>query len=242
MRYRINLSYNGTNYHGWQVQPNALTVQEVLNRALSMLLKENIETLGAGRTDTGVHASFYTAHFDCVNQISDIENFVFKLNRFLPWDIAVFDIQQVGGDFNARFSAKSRTYKYYIHQRKDVFLNGASWFYPYYLDVELMNEGCKILKETTDFESFCKVGADNKTTICDLKEAFFIKDDHKIIFTVKADRFLRNMVRALVGTLTDLGSKRMTKEDLREIISAKNRSKAGQSVPACGLYLVDIEY
>ncbi|MBQ3656369.1 MAG: tRNA pseudouridine(38-40) synthase TruA [Bacteroidales bacterium] len=242
MRYRINLSYNGTNYHGWQLQPNAVTVQEVLNNSLSMLLKENIETLGAGRTDTGVHASYFTAHFDCVTEISDTEKFVFKLNRFLPKDIAVFDIEKVSEDFNARFSAKSRTYKYYIHQKKDVFLNGSSWFYPYKLDVELMNSGCEILKQTTDFESFCKAGADNKTTICDLKEAFFVRDGHKIIFTVKADRFLRNMVRALVGTLTELGTLKMTIKDFAGVITAKNRSKAGQSVPACGLYLVDIEY
>jgi tRNA pseudouridine38-40 synthase len=242
MRYKINLSYNGKNYHGWQLQPNAVTVQEVLNRALTLLLKEKIETLGAGRTDTGVHARFYTAHFDCEGGISDIKGFVFKLNRFLPKDIAVFDIEKTDESFNARFSAKSRTYKYYIHQGKDVFADGFSWFYPYKLDVQLMNEGCGILKETKDFESFCKTGADSKTTICNLQEAYFSKEGNKIIFTVKADRFLRNMVRALVGTLTDLGTGRITLEDLRRIINAKNRCKAGQSVPACGLYLVDIEY
>lgn len=242
MRYKITFSYCGTAYHGWQKQPNAVSVQEVLDRSLSLLLKENIETLGAGRTDTGVHATFFCAHFDCGKCIEDSKSFVGKLNRFLPKDIAVFNLEEVSEDFNARFSAKSRTYKYFLHTEKDVFLNERSWYFPYPIDLNLMNQGCEILKQTTDFQSFCKAGADNKTTICDLKEAFFVREGHKIIFTVKADRFLRNMVRALVGTLTDLGSDRMTLKDLQKIINAKNRSKAGQSVPACGLYLVDIEY
>ena len=242
MRYKITLSYNGKNYHGWQLQPNALTVQEVLDKGLSVLLKEKIETLGAGRTDAGVHAAFFAAHFDCKEEISDTKYFVFKLNRFLPEDIAVFDVEKVSESFHARFSALSRTYKYLIHTQKDVFLNGSSWFFPRPLDLDLMNEGCKILLKTNDFASFCKAGADNKTTICDLKEAYFEVEGHKITFTVKADRFLRNMVRALVGTLTDLGSGKITLEGLKAVINAKNRSNAGQSVPACGLSLVGIEY
>ena len=242
MRYKITLSYNGKNYHGWQLQPNAVTVQEVLDKALTTLLKENISTLGAGRTDTGVHAAFFAAHFDCTKEISDTDYLVYKLNRFLPSDIAVFGVEKVTEDFNARFSAKSRTYKYLIHLRKDVFLNESSWFFPQDLDIDLMQKGCEILKQNDDFASFCKAGADNKTTICKLYEAFFIKDGHKIVFTVKADRFLRNMVRALVGTLTDLGSKKITLEEFSNIIKAKNRTKAGQSVPAHALSLVGIEY
>ena len=242
MRYKITLSYNGANYHGWQKQPNAVTVQEVLDNSLSMLLKEKIDSLGAGRTDTGVHAEFFCAHFDCENKIQDLDKLVVKLNSFLPNDISIFSIEETSENFNARFSAKSRTYKYYLHTRKDVFLYQRSWYFPYKLDFQIMNQGCEILKQTKDFQSFCKAGADNKTTICDLKEAFFSQDRHKIIFTVKADRFLRNMVRALVGTLTDLGSKKISLEQFYEIINTKNRCKAGQSAPACGLYLVDIEY
>lgn len=242
MRYKITLSYNGKNYHGWQLQPNALTVQEVLDKALSMLLKEKISTLGAGRTDTGVHAAFFVAHFDTQNEISDLEYLVYKLNRFLPDDIAIFSIEKVSEDFNARFSAKSRTYKYLIHLKKDVFLKESSWFFPQDLDLDLMQKGCEILKQTEDFASFCKAGADNKTTICKLYQADFVKEGHKIVFTVKADRFLRNMVRALVGTLTDLGAKKISLEKFQEIINAKSRTKAGQSVPAHALSLTDIEY
>lgn len=242
MRYKITLAYNGKNYHGWQVQPNAITVQEVLNKCLSTLLRQDIETLGAGRTDTGVHSSFYVAHFDCDSEIPQPDQLVRKINKFLPQDIAVFGIEPVPDDFNARFSAKSRTYKYLIHTFKDPFLNESSWFFPYKLDVDIMNKGCELLLKTKDFASFCKAGADSATTICDLVECNFVQEGHRIVFNVKADRFLRNMVRALVGTLTDLGTGKISLSDLQDIIDSKSRSAAGQSVPAHGLSLVDIGY
>ena len=242
MRYKISLAYNGDKYHGWQVQPNALTVQEVLDKCLATLLHVPVETVGCGRTDAGVHAADFVAHFDCEVAGADEARFVGKLNRFLPQDIVVFGISVVDDDFNARFSAKSRTYKYLIHTRKDPFLNDCSWFFPYKLDVPLMNEGCRILMQFTDFASFCKTGGDNGTTICHLTEAQFVEDGHKIVFTISADRFLRNMVRAVVGTLTDLGSGRITLDDLVKIIESKNRCSAGQSVPAKALSLVSVKY
>ena len=242
MRYKISLAYNGDRYHGWQVQPNAVTVQEVLDKCLATLLHVPVETVGCGRTDAGVHAADFVAHFDCEVAGADDERFVGKLNRFLPQDIVVFRITVVDDDFNARFSAKSRTYKYLIHTRKDPFLNGCSWYYPHGLDVPLMNEGCKILMQHTDFASFCKTGGDNGTTICHLAEAQFVEDGHKIVFTITADRFLRNMVRAVVGTLTDLGNGRISLVDLQKIIESKNRCSAGQSVPAKALSLVNVKY
>ncbi len=244
MRYKIELAYNGSRYHGWQIQPNAITVQEVLNKCLSLMLKTPIETLGCGRTDTGVHASHFVAHFDFVSADTGIFTpaFLQKLNKFLPPDIVVFSIIAANGDFNARFSARSRTYKYLIHTRKDPFINESSWFFPYKLDVDLMNEGARVLMEYDDFASFCKAGADNGTTICKLMECNFVKEGHRITFTIKADRFLRNMVRAVTGTLTDLGTGKITIADLRKILESKNRSNAGQSVPAHGLSLVYVEY
>jgi tRNA pseudouridine38-40 synthase len=242
MRYKIEMAYNGTNYHGWQVQPNAITVQEVINKCLSMLLHVPVETIGCGRTDTGVHASYFVVHFDCdVQGICD-PFFVGKLNRFLPQDIVVFGISVVDNDFSARFSARSRTYKYLIHTRKDPFLNDCSWYYPHGLDVDLMNRGCDILMRHSDFASFCKSGGDNGTTICRLMKAVFVEEGHRITFTIKADRFLRNMVRAIVGTLVDVGNGRITLEELEKILLSKNRSSAGQSVPAKALTLVDVEY
>ncbi|MCQ2250532.1 MAG: tRNA pseudouridine(38-40) synthase TruA [Bacteroidales bacterium] len=244
MRYKIELAYNGKNYHGWQVQPNAITVQEVLNRCLTTLLRQPIETLGCGRTDTGVHASHFVAHFDCQSADAALisQPFLQKLNKFLPPDIVVFSIEQAADDFNARFDAKSRTYKYLIHTRKDPFIGESSWFFPYKLDLDLMNQGAKILMEYSDFASFCKAGADNGTTICKLMECNFVQEGHRITFTIKADRFLRNMVRAVTGTLTDLGTGKITIADLRKILESKNRSSAGQSVPAHGLSLVYVEY
>ncbi len=244
MRYKIEMAYNGSRYHGWQIQPNAITVQEVLNKCLSLMLKTPIETLGCGRTDTGVHASHFVAHFDYIAADGEIFTpaFLQKLNKFLPPDIVVFSIIAADGDFNARFSAKSRTYKYLIHTRKDPFIGESSWFFPYKLDLDLMNQGAKVLMEYSDFASFCKAGADNGTTICKLMECNFVQEGHRITFTIKADRFLRNMVRAVTGTLTDLGTGKITLADLRKILESKNRSSAGQSVPAHGLSLVYVEY
>ncbi|MGM0408585.1 MAG: tRNA pseudouridine(38-40) synthase TruA [Bacteroidota bacterium] len=242
-RYFIQLSYKGTNYHGWQIQPNANTVQEVLTKALSTILREDISITGAGRTDTGVHASFYVAHFNCSKKNLDKDlKLVFKINNFLPKDIAIFRIISVNAEANARFDATERTYRYYVHQRKDAFINQTSWYLPIKLDVDLMNKAARFLLEYDDFTSFSKLNTDVKTNICHISEARWTKDDYKLIFTIKADRFLRNMVRAIVGTLTDIGKKKITLDEFKQIIDNKNRSDAGASVPAHGLFLEDIRY
>ena len=243
MRYRIDLAYNGENYHGWQTQPNAPTVQETLERAFSLILRQNTSITGCGRTDTGVHAEYYVAHFDTYD-IKDkkLGDLVHKMNSFLPKDIAIYNIEPVDDSFNARFSAVSRSYRYLIHTRKDPFLDRSSWLVPYPLDIEKMNQGCEILKRYTDFASFCKAGSDNKTTICHISSAQWTQNGHRIVFEITADRFLRNMVRAIVGTMVDLGMGKTTLEGVEDIIKSHKRISAGQSVPAKGLSLVDIRY
>jgi tRNA pseudouridine38-40 synthase len=242
-RYFVQLSYKGTNYHGWQVQPNALTVQEVLTKAFSTILREDISLIGAGRTDTGVHARFFVAHFNSNQQELDKDlKLIFKLNSFLPRDIAIFRIVKVNPEAHARFDAMERTYRYYIHQRKDVFLNNFSWYLPVDLNVEMMNKAARILLQYEDFTSFSKVKTDVKTNICKIQEAKWSKDDYRLIFTIRADRFLRNMVRAIVGTLVDVGKENITLEDFKKIIENRNRAEAGTSVAAHGLFLEDIRY
>jgi tRNA pseudouridine38-40 synthase len=241
MRYFIKFSYNGTNYHGWQMQPNAISVQEVLNKALSTILNYNVDCMGAGRTDTGVHAREMFAHFDYNLQI-DVENTIHKLNSFLPKDIVVFDIIEVHEEAHARFDAKKRTYKYYINSYKNAFLNDQSWYYHQKLDLDLMNEACKILLNHTNFEAFSKVNTDVNTFDCKIYDAFWTQSNNQIIFTISADRFLRNMVRAIVGTIIYVGLNKITLHDFNEIIESKNRNNAGFSVPAHGLYLTKIEY
>lgn len=242
MRYKLALAYNGENYHGWQTQPNAPTVQETLERAFSVVLRQNISITGCGRTDTGVHAEFYVAHFDTYDINGKIGDLVHKMNSFLPKDIAIYNIEPVGDDFNARFSAVKRSYRYWIHTRKDPFLDRSSWLVPYPIDIEKMNQGCEILKRYTDFASFCKVGSDNKTTICHISSAQWTQDAHRIKFEITADRFLRNMVRAIVGTMVDLGLGKTTLADFEDIIKSHKRSSAGQSVPAKGLSLIEVGY
>ena len=242
MRYKLALAYNGENYHGWQTQPNAPTVQETLERAFSVVLRQNISITGCGRTDTGVHAEFYVAHFDTYDINGKIGDLIHKMNSFLPKDIAIYSIEPVGDDFNARFSAVKRSYRYWIHTRKDPFLDRSSWLVPYPIDIEKMNQGCEILKRYTDFASFCKAGSDNKTTICHISSAQWTQDAHRIKFEITADRFLRNMVRAIVGTMVDLGLGKTSLADFEDIIKSHKRSSAGQSVPAKGLALVDIRY
>lgn len=242
MRYKLTLAYNGENYHGWQTQPNAPTVQETLERAFSLILRQNTSITGCGRTDTGVHAEYYVAHFDTYDINGKIGDLVHKMNSFLPKDIAIYNIEPVGDDFNARFSAVKRSYRYWIHTRKDPFLDRSSWLVPYPIDIEIMNQGCEILKRYTDFASFCKAGSDNKTTICHISSAQWTQDGHRIKFEITADRFLRNMVRAIVGTMVDLGLGKTTLADFEDIIKSHKRSSAGQSVPAKGLALVDIRY
>ena len=241
MRYFIKLAYKGTNYFGWQYQPDAISVQETLNKALSTLLKTNIDILGAGRTDSGVHAKEMSAHFDYETEI-DTKKIVYKLNSFLPKDIAIFDLIKVHDDAHARFDATKRTYEYHIHTKKNAFESDDSWYYSLPLDVEKMNEACKILFEYIDFECFSKTHTDVNTFNCKIFEANWKQNEDKLVFTIAADRFLRNMVRAIVGTMINIGSGKVSLNDFRKIIESKNRSKAGFSVPAHGLYLTKIEY
>lgn len=252
MRYFIRLSYDGTGYHGWQVQPNGVSVQEVLQKALSTLLRQPTEVTGAGRTDAGVHASMMVAHFDwpadhegegCEEMPLDCTQLTYKLNRLLPPDVAVQAVRPVGPEMHARFSATRRTYHYYIHTRKDPFLRGYSWQVNVPLDFALMNEAAQVLLEYSDFTSFSKTGTDVKTNICQLTEARWEQlKPGEWRFTVSANRFLRNMVRAIVGTLVEVGRHRMTISQMRHAIEAKDRQRAGESVPGHALYLTNIEY
>ena len=241
MRYFLELSYNGKAYHGWQIQPNAISVQEILEKALSTILKIKISTMGAGRTDAGVHASQMFAHFDFDNKIES-KDLVYKLNSFLPKDISVISIFEVKPEMHARFYATSRTYHYKISTSKNVFDYDFAYQVQLPLDVEAMNEACKILFQYKDFQCFSKSNTDVKTYNCDIKEAYWTNKEDQLIFVITADRFLRNMVRAIVGTMVNIGLGKLKPEDLHQIITSKNRSEAGFSVPAHGLYLVEIVY
>jgi tRNA pseudouridine38-40 synthase len=242
-RYFIFISYKGTSYHGWQLQPNAVTVQKILDEALSTILEEKILTTGAGRTDTGVHASAFCAHFE--SQATDLDerkNLLFKLNRYLPKDISVSIIRKVLPDAHARFSAISRTYTYYVSKVKDPFREESSWFIHGNLDVSLMNQACAILMEQSDFTSFSKLHSDNKTNICKIYSASWTEEVNGLVFTIRADRFLRNMVRAITGTMIEVGSGKMNLDEFRDIILARDRCRAGKSAPAKALFLTGIEY
>ena len=241
-RYFLQLSYKGSRYFGWQRQPNAISVQDVIEKTLSTVLREDIAVVGAGRTDTGVHASFYVLHFDVSNEIQEPEKLVYHLNRFLPGDIAIQKIKKVNNDFHARFSAASRTYKYFISTVKDPFNTETCYQFTIPLDVEKMNEAAKTLFEYTDFTSFAKLHTDVKTNNCKIFQAEWERNDNQLVFTIKADRFLRNMVRAIVGTLLEIGKGKITGDDFRSIIEMKNRGAAGTSAPPQGLFLVDIGY
>ncbi len=241
-RYFIKLAYNGTRYHGWQIQPNARSVQEDLEKALTTVCRENIAITGAGRTDTGVHARMMIAHFDSTSETLDDPDFAYKLNSFLGRDIVIFDIRKVHAEAHARFDALSRTYHYCITRRKDPFAQETAWHFKYPLDVVKMNEACRVLFDYIDFTSFSKLHTDVKTNNCRIMQAEWQERGDELIFIVKADRFLRNMVRAIVGTLIEVGRDKISIEEFRQIIERKNRSEAGISVPAHGLFLVDIEY
>ncbi|MDG2498155.1 MAG: tRNA pseudouridine(38-40) synthase TruA [Flavobacteriaceae bacterium] len=241
MRYFIDLSYNGRAYHGWQIQPDVTTVQAKLNHALSTVLRAPLESMGAGRTDTGVHAEQMIAHFDIDTKI-DVKDIVYKLNVFLPKDIHINTIDQVYPNIHARFEALSRTYVYKISRKKNAFKYENEFTYTLPLDVDLMNQAAKILFKYTDFQCFSKVKTDVKTYDCTVMEARWEVNNNSLNFTIKADRFLRNMVRAIVGTMIEVGAKKRTLEEFHEIISSKNRSNAGTSAPAHGLYLINIEY
>ncbi|WP_396188317.1 tRNA pseudouridine(38-40) synthase TruA [Flavobacterium sp.] len=241
MRYFIEFAYNGKNYFGFQVQPNAISVQETLDKALSLLTRQTIEIVGAGRTDSGVHAKQMFAHFDA-NELSNIPKLIQGLNSFLPQDIVIYKIQIVHDEAHARFDAISRTYQYHIHTFKDAFINEGSWYVHQKLDIDRMNQAAEILLEYTDFECFSKVHTDVKTFNCKITEAFWTTYENQLVFTISADRFLRNMVRAIVGTLINVGIHKFSIDDFRKVIESKNRGKAGFSVPAHGLYLVAVQY
>lgn len=241
MRYFIEFSYNGKAYHGWQNQPNAISVQQVLEEALSKILRSKISVMGAGRTDAGVHASQMFAHFD-IETGFDIENTVFKLNCFLPEDIAVQKIFGTKANSHARFNALSRTYEYRISPQKNVFAIDFAYHAYFPLDIHKMNAASEILLEYNDFQCFSKSNTDVKTYHCTIKSAQWEQKDDLLIFTITADRFLRNMVRAIVGTMIEIGMGKMEVEQLHDIIKSKNRSEAGYSVPAQGLFLTKIVY
>lgn len=241
MRYFIEFSYNGKNYCGYQIQPKDISVQEELEKALSTILREPIKTTGAGRTDTGVHAKKMFAHFDTTQDLS--QQLVHQLNSFLPNDIAVYKIFRVNDDFHARFDATFRTYEYYISLEKNPFTQDSAWqHWKRSLDINKMNEACRILFDYEDFTSFAKLHTDNKTNLCSIYKAEWVQNGSELKFTVSANRFLRNMVRAIVGTMVDIGAGKIQPEDLRNIIENKNRNSAGTSAPAHGLFLVDVGY
>lgn len=262
-RYFITFSYDGTNYHGWQIQPNANTVQQELQRALSILLRKEIEVVGAGRTDTGVHARKMAAHFDwelkeqaalSSDEEKDMpakkellpiscDQMVYRLNRILPRDISVWDVFPVADDMHARFSATSRTYHYYIHTRKDPFERHFSLQINYPLDFDKMNEAAKYFLQHEDYAAFCKAGGDNKTTICHVTEAKWVQTSPTSwYFEITANRFLRNMVRAVVGTLIDVGRGKISMNQFLEILHQGTRSDAGESMPGNALFLEDVSY
>ena len=241
MRYFLELSYNGKAYHGWQNQPSVISVQEVIEKALSTLLGETTAIAGAGRTDAGVHAKQMFAHFD-TEIIFDIKNLIYKLNSFLPLDIAIQDIFKVKPDAHARFHAASRAYIYRVSIRKDVFNSELSYYLRQPLDIDKMQEAANVLLDYKDFQCFSKTNTDVNTYHCDIREAYWQVVENELQFTIKADRFLRNMVRAIVGTLINIGAGKLEVEDLHRIIASKNRSEAGYSVPAHGLYLTEVTY
>ena len=240
LRYFIELSYNGKAYHGWQVQPNAISVQQVLENALSTVLRSDTSVMGAGRTDAGVHASQMFAHFDSYHIAED--NLVFKLNSILPDDIAIHSIFQVNDQAHARFDALSRTYVYKISQQKNVFNSEFAYALHKDLNLDAMNEACDVLLMYNNFQCFSKVHTDVKTYHCNIMLAKWESKGGQLIFTLIADRFLRNMVRAIVGTMVNIGLGKMEVNDLHHIIISKDRGEAGFSVPAHGLYLTNIEY
>lgn len=241
-RYFIQLSYKGTNFHGWQNQENASTVQETLEKSLAVLMHRQIPVVGAGRTDTGVHASFFMAHFDAEDQIADTKKLIYHLNQILPDDIAIQSISPVKSTAHARFSAISRTYEYRMTLAKDPFLHEYYFQLNHCPDLLILNEASKELFEYSDFTSFCKLHSDNKTNVCKIIEADWNLDNNRLFFRIKANRFLRDMVRAIVGTMLDVGFSKKSLPEFRKIIESRDRSKAGTSAPAHALYLVDIEY
>jgi tRNA pseudouridine38-40 synthase len=253
-RYFMHMAYDGRDYCGWQVQPNEKTVQQVVVHALSTLLKQETAVTGAGRTDTGVHASHFIAHFDVNGPHEQTgsssshpydpssEQFIFKLNRFLPPDIVVYKIFKVSDDMHARFSATYRTYHYHIASNKPLYRRSYSHYVYGELESETIQNCCKVILETTDFTSFAKLHTDVKTNNCRVTHASWRQVEQGYLFEITADRFLRNMVRSLTGTLLDVGRGKLDLQAFKDIVVAKDRGKAGSSAPAKGLFLVDIGY
>lgn len=240
-RYFVEISFKGTNYHGWQIQPNAITVQETIEQAFYKIFQKSIPITGAGRTDTGVHARSYIFHFDTEISI-DSKNFIYKLNRILPKDISVKKINLVNKSAHARFNALSRTYCYYINKRKDPFNDDFAAFFHYQIDIKLMNEAATRFKEFKYFETFSKKHSNVKSYDCNIFKSFWTETESQFVYTITANRFLRNMVRSIVGTLIDVGRKKISTNDFVKIIKSKDRSKASTSAPAKGLVLEKIIY
>jgi tRNA pseudouridine38-40 synthase len=241
MRYFLYLQYNGGNYAGWQIQNNAITVQQKLNEALQVLLRMPIQTIGCGRTDTGVHARQFALHFDCDADLKST-SFLFSLNGLLPFDIVAYAIVPTHAEAHARFDADSRSYCYFLAQHKSAFINKAAWLFNISLDLESMNMAAEIMMGYEDFSCFSKSHTQTKTNHCKIKEALWKKQDGVIFFTITADRFLRGMVRAIVGTMIQVGQHKISLNDFKKIIEKRNRSNAGKSVPAHGLYLMQVTY
>lgn len=242
MRYFLQLAYNGADFHGWQSQPNAISVQATIEKALSMVLRKETLITGAGRTDAGVNAAEMYAHFDVDEELNDTEMLVSRLNSIVGKDISVYKIFRVHDDAHARFDATARTYKYFVHTRKSPFLYPFSWRATSKLDFELMNEAAEKLYDFTDFTSFSKLHTDVKTNNCKITHARWEREGEQWVFTITADRFLRNMVRAIVGTLVDVGRGKITIEQFCEIIEKKNRCSAGTSMPGNALFLWHVSY
>ncbi len=243
LRYFLKLSFRGTAYHGWQVQDNAHTVQAEMNEKIGTLCGENVNVVGCGRTDAGVHAREFYLHFDLKNSLPySAEDFVFRINRFLPEDIAVYNVWEVPPETHARFDAVSRTYRYYISITKDPFVRDLSMYYSGNIDIKAMQQAARYLLEYEDFTSFSKVHSQTTTNLCHISEAGWEQQDGLLVFTVTANRFLRNMVRAIVGTLLEIGRGKLKPASIKDVIEAKDRCKAGYSVPAQGLFLEKVRY
>ncbi|GAB3651819.1 tRNA pseudouridine(38-40) synthase TruA [Echinicola sediminis] len=240
-RYFLELAYKGTHYHGWQLQPNARTVQEEINKALATILREKVETMGSGRTDTGVHGKQQFLHFD-VEGALERKNFLKKVNAVLPKDISIYDLKEVNPEAHARFDAVWRSYEYYISLRKNPFEEELSWHCFYRLDVERMNEAAALLLRHRDFECFSKVKTEVNHFECEIKTAFWEQKEHHLIFHITANRFLRGMVRAIVGTLVEVGTGKLGVEEFQSILESKNRGNAGAAAPPRGLYLSEVSY
>lgn len=254
-RYRLNLRYDGSDFHGWQIQNNAPSVQDSLQKALSILLREPCEIVGCGRTDTGVHAHYYVAHFDSLvlkpnnfGQFGSLDQLTYRLNHLLPESIYILDCMEVSDDFHARFTATKRGYKYFLESQKNPFNSKYSWHFPHDLDLIAMNNAACLMLGKHNFQSFCKGETPNNSYDCEVFKAEWQKVEaiglgsDQIVFHIEANRFLRNMVRATVGTLLLVGRHKITLEEFQRILDAKNRSDAGNSVPAKGLFLWGVEY